>query len=646
MHKNKDAIMNRKKEELLKILQKSNTPVTGKELARILDCSPRTIINYIKELNRDSKEAFILSGQDGYYIDRTVSFESEEGEGPQDRNQRMFYLLRSLLLSKEEGIDAFELADEMYISYSLLKKEIADFNTVLKAYDVSIVSRNNMIQMKGEEKAKRRVMTSFIQKNQGGNILNDEKLKSYFSDAVVDQIDRIIKSHAANAGAYINDFSRLNLLLHLSIVANRLMMGKQLKEETIGIKKIENRSDALSDHIIGDVERAFDIKMNDSEYAQMRALIKSHIHLDNPENEKSSNEAGFYDEVKQIMEEVSERYYLDLTNDQFLVPFSLHIENFVLRLQKNILIENPIKESFRNSSPFLFDVALYIADRIKKDHRIEAEVSDNELTFLVMHLALELERQKKDSNNVRCLLFFPKYLGIENNLVSKIRFHFEDMITISGLIHSVDEISHYDYDILISFVDADVPLSKKYIKISPLLSQADYSLLNDAITSAQQEKLLNSFRSVFPFFFKEENFEVYDKDIKQYDLIRRMCKRLKENGYVEDGFEEKVIQREEAISTGYINFAVPHGVGSEVREQSVAVELLPNGVKWGEKLVYCVMLMAVDPETLEDFQNMYNALLLLLMETDLVTQFKKVSDFKGFSKIMLSTNMNSSFTGA
>ena len=110
--------------------------------------------------------------------------------------------------------------------------------------------------------------------------------------------------------------------------------------------------------------------------------------------------------------------------------------------------------------------------------------------------------------------------------------------------------------------------------------------------------------------------------------------------------ESRQCKQPATISTGYINFAVPHGVGSEVREQSVAVELLPNGVKWGEKLVYCVMLMSVDPETLEDFQNMYNALLLLLMETDLVTQLRKVSDFKGFSKIMLSTNMNSSFTGA
>ena len=90
--------------------------------------------------------------------------------------QRLYYLLKELLLSGEEGINSFDLADEMFISYSLLKKENADFNMLPEPYEVSVVSRNNMIMAEGSEKAKRRVMTAFIQKNQGENILNDDKL--------------------------------------------------------------------------------------------------------------------------------------------------------------------------------------------------------------------------------------------------------------------------------------------------------------------------------------------------------------------------------------------------------------------------------------------------------------------------------------
>ena len=628
--------MNAKKEQLLKILQRSSRPITGKELAKQLDVSTRTIINYIKEFNNDSKEAFILSGQDGYFINREVDIDLQEDDIPQDRMQRMFYLLRLLLLSGEEGIDTFDLADEMYISYSLLKKEIADFNRTMKSYDVNIVSRNNIIYIEGSESAKRRLMTAFIRKNQNENILNDEKLRSYFSEEIVDRINEILRSDIHNAGAYINEFSRLNLLLHLSIITNRLMIGEEIENVNNEKRKIENQSQSLADHIISDVERSFNIELNNSEYLQMSSLIQSHIHLDNYETGtvSSIDDSDLYALVSETMDEVRNRYYLDLTNENFLVPFSLHIENLLMRLKKNILIDNPIKESFRNSSPFLYDVAIFIIEHIKEELDVKENVSDDELTFLVMHLALELERQKKESSNVNCLLYFPKYLGMEKDLVNKIRLHFEDMIKIVAVIHTQEEMDNHDYDILISFVNVEVPVNKKYIRISPLLTQNDYALMNDAITSMQQEKLLMNFANVFPFFFKEENFEIIGEDMDKYAAISRMCQRLKDNGYVEDEFEQQVIQREEAISTGYINFAVPHGVSAEVSDQTVAVLIAPNGIVWSDKIIYCVMLMAVDPERLEEFQNMYNALLLLLMETDCVEKLRSISDFNQFRRIM------------
>ncbi|MCR4854566.1 MAG: PTS sugar transporter subunit IIA, partial [Erysipelotrichaceae bacterium] len=159
-------------------------------------------------------------------------------------------------------------------------------------------------------------------------------------------------------------------------------------------------------------------------------------------------------------------------------------------------------------------------------------------------------------------------------------------------------------------------------------------------TSMQQEKLLMNFANVFPFFFKEENFEIIGEDMDKYAAISRMCQRLKDNGYVEDEFEQQVIQREEAISTGYINFAVPHGVSAEVSDQTVAVLIAPNGIVWSDKIIYCVMLMAVDPERLEEFQNMYNALLLLLMETDCVEKLRSISDFNQFRRIMTSQRLS------
>ena len=122
----------------------------------------------------------------------------------------------------------------------------------------------------------------------------------------------------------------------------------------------------------------------------------------------------------------------------------------------------------------------------------------------------------------------------------------------------------------------------------------------------------------------------------KYDAIKKICRNLEDNNYVGKDFEKLVIQREDAIPTGYINFAVPHAVSAEVLRQCVSVMILPDGIPWGEQTVYCVMLMAVDPQALDDFQAMYNALLLILMETDAVQQFRSVKDFSDFRSKILS----------
>ena len=133
---------------------------------------------------------------------------------------------------------------------------------------------------------------------------------------------------------------------------------------------------------------------------------------------------------------------------------------------------------------------------------------------------------------------------------------------------------------------------------------------------------------------------VEDQCTDKYQAIHVICDRLYNNGYVEQRFEQKVIEREQAISTGYMNFAVPHGVSHSVMTQTVGVMIIPQGLTWDNKTAYCVMLMAVNPENLQQFQDMYNALLLLLLETDCVEKLRNVRSFEEFREIMLNSHVD------
>lgn len=630
--------MKDKKSELLSILQQSNEAVTGRQLARMLDCSSRTIINYVNSINAQYKKDLIISSQSGYLLNGNVESKTDKTSFPQNKQERIFYILKKLLLSKD-GIDIFDLSEELFSSYSLIKKEITEFNASFKQLDISIVSLNNQLIIKGSEEAKRKVMTTFIHQLQGDNFLDLKKLKLYFSKSLIENIVSIITNNVGRFNGTVDDFALLNLTLHLAIITNRLYLGEELENVKV-VDTLDDEQSSIAEHIIREVEITYSILLNKQEKLQMTALINSHIHLKGNQAYDSDSiiDKNLAEELKMLLDEVKTDFYMDFTGEEFFTPFVLHIQNLLLRLKRNISIENPIKETFRNSEPFLYDVAVFIVNKICLAHNLDPTISDNELTFIVMHLALEIERQKHENNHVKVLLYTPRYAGIEKNIANELKDRFESTINIVEQVYLLEDVDNYDYDVLVSFVNVEVPLNKRFVKINPILQRNDYTKLGDVFTCIEHEKLLNYFKNVYPFFFDENNFLIEKDEIDEIEAISKLSAILKLNAYVLDGFKEEAIKREKAISTAFNNFAVPHGVSSKVINQTVAVMIAPNGIKWGNNIVYCVMLMAINPRTIEEFQAMYNALLLILLESNSVEKLRSVNSFKEFSKIILANS--------
>ena len=635
-----------KKDMLIRILQNTGSSVIGKQLAAELGVTTRSVITYIKQINDQSDTPVILSSQEGYSLNTSVDYMGKTPELvlPQDRQQRFMYLLKVLLLDQKDGINAFDLADDMMISYSMLKKEISGFNDTLKAFDLSIISRNNMVSISGREKNKRRVMSAFIRREQQGSVLNLNQLQVYFGEDMIQRISTIIKNEVHKGNSSINDFSLLNLLLHLSVITNRLLLGQSLSDENAYPIVLHESSSAerIAGHIISGVEREFGVVLNPIERMQMNTLIQAHIHVmdeqsADPAGELRDNELFLF--LSYVMNVIKHTYYLDFTSPAFLVPFTLHVSNLLIRLTNNISIENPVKDTFRNTSAFLYDVAVEIMNRVAQQYNVSKQINDDEFSFIVMHLALEMERQRQDESSVRCMLYLPKYLNMEKGIPGKLSQRFEDMMEIVAVVNAEEEIKNYNYDLLVSFVNLTSASSKRFVKISPMLSYTDYSKLDDAITAVRQAKMLESFKTAFPFFFEAKNYFYCEQSLSQDEVIHLLCENLTEHCYVREDFEEAVIARERAISTAYINFAVPHAVCQSVKNQCVSVFVSPNGIQWADRTVNCVMLMSVSPLGLNEFQMMYNALVILLLETDCVEKIKKCNTFAEFQKVILTSNL-------
>ena len=126
------------------------------------------------------------------------------------------------------AVDLYELCDELYISYSLLKNDIQKMNVSFAFLHIRFYSRDDCLYLQGSEKDKRKLMNHIIQQTQGKDFVDTNVLKTYFHEKDISQLLSILNEVHADHAYYLNDFARSNLLIHLLIMVSRLRCGDPL----------------------------------------------------------------------------------------------------------------------------------------------------------------------------------------------------------------------------------------------------------------------------------------------------------------------------------------------------------------------------------------------------------------------------------
>jgi len=126
--------MNKKQLEMIRFLSIHNRPMSGKELANALKVTPRSIKNYVHEINGLYGKSIIASSRNGYELHtNTVS----SLLAPQTQEERSFYIIKQLMLHHHSGLNVFDLSDMLCVSYSTVKTVIYKMNKIFSAYHVA-----------------------------------------------------------------------------------------------------------------------------------------------------------------------------------------------------------------------------------------------------------------------------------------------------------------------------------------------------------------------------------------------------------------------------------------------------------------------------------------------------------------------------
>lgn len=629
--------MRRKQEELINYLYTHNEKVTANILSKALNLSIRTIKSYIAELNMNYP-SLISSSNRGYVIDKVKanSLLQYKDDIPQDYESRCIYIIKKTLLEKQDYIDIFDLCEELFISYSTLKKDIYKMNTSFANFKITFSSENNKLHVGGSEQNKRKLISHVMSEEVSGNFLNLTLLQESFPDYDLDDACTLIKDICKQHHYYLNDFSCVNFILHVTIMVSLINHGNHIINNNELIQVTNKNDEKIAKELCLALEQVFNVSFNSSEILEIYILFKNNANYINDENENVSLLVS--DEIiqitKNIIKNVDEHFFINLDSDNFITPFMLHLKNLKNRLIKNNLLKNPMLDSIKISCPTIYDISTFIAYQLTLS--FHENVNEDEIAFIALHVGTEIERQKKEETKVSCLLLCPEYLNITSTLHKKIMMDFGDQLTIQKSISFENEILGNNFDLLITTVPVLESTNYFTVLLPPFPMSYEKNKILDAIIRIENTKKSQILTNNLNFYFNEKLFYSMNEDISKSAVINELAERMINLGYVEENFKEEIWKRETASSTAFMNIAIPHPMKMSAYKTSIGVVISHKGIDWGNQhFVNVVFMIAFNKIDNKHFHALYESLVLLFNEPIVISEIKKCKNFNDFKDIVI-----------
>ena len=625
-----------KQKRLILYLMEQEAPCTAATLAQNLDISAQSVKMYVKEINSLTKNKIILSSNKGYTLvkQNCLPFLEDQTNIPQNYMERSVYIIKEILID-HRILNVFDLCDELLISYSTLKSHLAKMNTTFQSFRIHFATKDNVVQLQGAEKDKRSLLSSIILQETNNCVLDLKLLKQSFDKDDIEKISRIINDFFKKGTYNINNFSYINLMLHFSILIERVKSGYCLSEIR-EIISIDNEDLELLESLSARIETDFHITLNAYEKNEIYVLFKTKTNycLDsNKDDIKKAIGEQYLDTIQTIIEEVSELYSINLNHDSFIIPFGLHIKALIPRAALKKYNKNPLAEELKADWPIIYDIAIFFALRLSEIYHVE--VIEDEVAFIFLHIGTELDRQNSANDKIKCVLLSPDYLGMEKKVYDFLMEEFSNDISIEANLSSYDDLEDYAFDLLITLMKDERNYNYPSITVSPFRLDRQKKELHEKIYEIQQSRKTEIISANFDNFFHEDLFFMLE-NTTQMEVIHIICDKMQSLGFVTSSFKDHVLEREKNGSTSFGNIAIPHSIHMDALQTKIGIVISKNGIEWGHNTVNVILLIAMNKLDSKILYTINEYILFLLENQNVFSDMKSAKSLEEFKAVVFS----------
>ena len=614
----------------IKILLKSISAkkyITAEELAKKLNISSKTVRTTIKDLNnlltKSGGEIVSKSGY-GYILKITngelfskLDLTNKRKVLPDTSEKRIQYIIE-YLINTDNYIKVEKLSEMLFTSPKTLSKDLKEVEKIFSSYNIELKRKPYYgIKAEGEEMDFRLCIANYIEMKTNGNmnLINENELKKI---AVV--IMDTLKKEKFN----ISDVAFQNLIIHIQIALKRIKENCYVPVEEKKLREyISEKEFQIAEKCTHNLEKIFNIKFPDSEVGYIA------IHLAGKKLFKGSkiDEKNFIIEqeisniVNEMLKKIYEAFNFDFTKDlELRMALAQHLMPLRIRMKFDMKMKNPMLDKIKERFSLAYTMAKYASTVFYKYYN--KKLSEDEIGYIAINLALAIERQKKDINRKTVLLVCSSGKGSAELLAYTYREAFGEYLK-ELITCSVYDLESMDFS-KIDFVLTTVPIN---IKIPVPIQEVDYFLEESNIREIKKIFILVEDEDVLKYY--DENLFLKDIDLESKEkILEYMVNHIKKYRKIPKNFLSSVKKREKLGITEFGNkIAMPHTDRTLTEETFVCVGILKKPIIWEKKEVQVIFLVSVSKKKDKKLKYFYKITAKFLLNKKNIEKLIKTGDY-------------------
>lgn len=494
--------------QILKILLANGTPIGKQEIAEELGVSKRTvqrefeylelcIRKYNLKLVNYKGKGVVLEGNVEDLVKLEENLREEQYPDAADREGRRRRLLFELLRDRTPR-KLFYYSQMLGVSEATAGSDMDSLCDWLEESHLGIVRRPGYgVILEGDERDYREAMRRFIEETAGhsdayssGDITGeifaealldaaDSGIYSLLEGDTVRRVDKVLRQLNEPKILQLADSAYAGLVIHISIVIERLQQGAALNSVPPEMGNLEFWDDYdLAVRILEAMEKEFEIEIPRGELSYVLLHIRGAKMAYTGEEKELPGDLGD-DQVLSMIDRMIDVYNRDIADElkedeEFLRGLLVHLRPVLVRLSTGLRIHNPILDDIKEEYGDIFEACRRAAAVITEETGYE--VNEAEVGFLAMHFGAAQERVRENKQYTRKVsigIVCASGFGVARLMMTRLKDKLGNKAILKA--YGKGEINKYiisNTDFFVSTMNLD-QLPVDYLQVSPLIPPKD-----------------------------------------------------------------------------------------------------------------------------------------------------------------------------